>query len=118
MGVERRPELDKRAPPDPIGLDTAAGYRPSGCHFVCRQFQFQQLVYLAAQRRELRNWGNTFASLMLGQVVGGIRAIPAPEQHFHDSMFSVYAQDVVKMAKKLTLSLGLRYELPNYARSR
>ena len=43
------------------------------------------------------------------------RAIPAPEQHFHDSMFSVYAQDVVKMAKKLTLSLGLRYELPNYA---
>ena len=61
------------------------------------------------------NWGNTFASFMLGQVVSGIRAIPAPEQHFHDSMFSVYAQDVIKVAKKLTFSLGLRYELPNYA---
>ena len=36
-------------------------------------------------------------------------------QHCHDIMFSVYAQDVVKMAKKLTFSLGLRYELPNYA---
>ena len=61
------------------------------------------------------NWGNTFASLMLGEVMSGIRAIPAPEQHFHDSMFSFYGQDSFKMTKRVTLSLGLRYELPNYA---
>ena len=61
------------------------------------------------------NWGNTFASLMLGQVLNGVRAIPTPEQHFHDSMFSFYGQDSIKIAKKLTLNLGLRYELPIYA---
>ncbi len=61
-----------------------------------------------------QNWGNPFASLMVGQVFSGIHAIPAPEQHFHDNFFALYAQDAFKISKRLTLSLGLRYELPIY----
>jgi len=61
------------------------------------------------------SWGNSFASLMLGQVMSGFRAIPTPEQHFHDTFYSFYGQDSIKMTNKLTLNLGLRYELPIYA---
>jgi hypothetical protein len=59
--------------------------------------------------------GNSFASMMLGQVFSGIRAVPLPEQHFHDSMLAAYVQDLVKLTPKLSLSLGLRYEFPVYA---
>jgi len=61
------------------------------------------------------NWGNAFASLMLGEVMSGLRAIPTPLQHFHDTFYSFYGQDSIKLTPKLTLNLGLRYELPIYA---
>lgn len=60
------------------------------------------------------NWGNGFASLMLGQIDNATRQQPAPKQLFYDSMWSMYVDDNVKLTKRLTLSLGLRYELPNY----
>jgi hypothetical protein len=60
------------------------------------------------------SWGNAFASLMLGQVQSAYRQQPAPVQHFHDSMFDWYVDDNIKATKKLTVSLGLRYELPLY----
>ena len=60
------------------------------------------------------NWGNSFASLMLGQIQSAYRQQPAPVQHFHDSLFSWYVDDNIRLTKKLTLSLGLRYELPLY----
>ena len=62
-----------------------------------------------------QNWGNSFASMMVGQVSSGLRAVPAPEQHFHDSFFAIYAQDAIKVNNRLTVNLGLRYELPIYA---
>jgi hypothetical protein len=60
------------------------------------------------------NWGNSFASLMLGQIDSSSRQQPAPQQYFYDSMFSWYIDDNIKVTKKFTLSLGLRYELPTY----
>ena len=43
------------------------------------------------------------------------RAVPAPLRHFSDSISAFYGEDTVKLTKKLTLSLGLRYEIPVYA---
>jgi hypothetical protein len=60
-------------------------------------------------------WGNAFASFMLGQVFSANRNIPAPINHFHDTFWSFYADDVMKVTRKMTLTLGLRYELPSLA---
>jgi len=82
--------------------------------FVAGSLSFSNLSTSQPNDPNFQNWGNSFASLMLGQVISGFRAIPAPEQHFHDTFVSFYGQDSIKMTNKLTLSLGLRYELPIY----
>jgi len=54
--------------------------------------------------------GNGFASFLLGTGVGtgtGVNAWPAT----HKSLFGIYLQDSWRAARKLTLNLGLRYEI-------
>jgi hypothetical protein len=55
--------------------------------------------------------GNSVADLLLGlpQTVG--LSIPTPEQYLHGTMWSLYAQDSWKVTRRLTVNLGLRYEL-------
>jgi hypothetical protein len=83
--------------------------------YTAGAFSFSNLSTSQPNDPNFQSWGNDFASLMLGQVLSAQRAIAPPDQHFHDSMFSVYAQDSIKVTNKLTLGLGLRYELPIYA---
>jgi hypothetical protein len=59
-------------------------------------------------------FGNSFASLMLGQIDSSSRQQSAPTQLFRDSLFSWYVDDNFRLTKRFTLSLGLRYELPRY----
>ena len=101
-------------------LQLGAGYRyrTMDCRdqtLVAGSLTFTNLSTSQPNDPNFHTWGNDFASLMLGQVLNGVRAIPTPEQYFHDSMFSVYGQDSIKVTNKLTLGLGLRYELPIYA---
>ncbi len=63
-------------------------------------------------------WGNAFASFALGQVLSAYRQIPGPLQHFRDTFWAGYAEDAIKVTPKLTVNLGLRYELPVYVTER
>lgn len=60
-------------------------------------------------------WGNGFASFLLGDVFSASRAVPAPERFFTDKFIEPYIEDWVQLTPKLTATLGLRYELPDYA---
>ena len=62
--------------------------------------------------------GNAFASMLLGEVYSASRAVPAPIRHFQDGFWGLYAEDAWKITHRLTVSLGLRYEVPNYAREK
>ena len=56
--------------------------------------------------------GNGWASFLLGQVDNGSRLIPPPLRQMRNEFYSYYVEDVMKITSKLTLTLGLRHELP------
>lgn len=60
--------------------------------------------------------GNGWASFLLGEVYEGYRLIPAPERHMRHSFRAWFVEDVWKVNRKLTLTLGLRHELPTVVR--
>lgn len=59
-------------------------------------------------------YGNGFASVLLGQVDNGSVVTPEGYQTFGDTFVALFAQDSIKLTPKLTLSIGLRYEIPRY----
>ena len=84
--------------------DTAAG-----------AFNFDSASTSLPDSPNFSTWGNAFASFLYGQVLSATRTIPEPINHIHDTFWDFYGQDVIKLAPKLTLTLGLRYEIPWYA---
>jgi len=56
--------------------------------------------------------GNGWASFLLGQVDNGSRLIPPPLRQMRNEFYSYYVEDVLKVTSKLTMTLGLRHELP------
>lgn len=56
--------------------------------------------------------GQGLASLLYGLPTGGSLTIPANYAE-QDKIFATYVQDDWKISRRLTLSLGLRYELPS-----
>ena len=59
-------------------------------------------------------YGNGYASLLLGQVDSGSVFTPEGYQTFGDTFWAFFAEDGLKINPKLTVTLGLRYELPFY----
>jgi hypothetical protein len=57
------------------------------------------------------NTGNDFASFLLGVASGGSFRYP-DDTAFHWPYYAWYAQDDFKISQKLTLNIGLRYEIP------
>lgn len=55
--------------------------------------------------------GNALADFMLGRPVRFYQENPAPD-HLRSSNIAFYAQDDFRVNRRLTLNLGLRYELP------
>jgi hypothetical protein len=51
-------------------------------------------------------------------VYSGSAAVPAPTRQYNDQFLAAYAEDVFKLSSRLTMSLGLRYELPLYVKER
>jgi hypothetical protein len=78
-------------------------------------FNFDAMSTSQPDSPNFTTYGNAFASLLFGQVLSATRTIPEPVNHMHDTFWAWYGQDVMKVAPKLTLTLGLRYELPWYA---
>lgn len=62
--------------------------------------------------------GNGWASLLLGEVYSAMRLIPAPERHMQHSYRAWFVEDTLKVSRKLTLTLGLRHELPTVVREK
>ncbi|MFB3923952.1 MAG: TonB-dependent receptor domain-containing protein [Terriglobia bacterium] len=56
--------------------------------------------------------GHPFASFILGATNGGSRDVITTSSGYRDSLFSLYAQDDWKATSKLTVSYGLRWEVP------
>ena len=81
---------------------------------VAGTFEFSQLSTSQPNSPDFSNLGNAFASFLLGEVFSSFRQIPAPEQNFRDWFWAGYADDAIKLRPNLTLSLGLRYEIPSY----
>jgi hypothetical protein len=55
--------------------------------------------------------GNTYASFLLGAVATSDRAVQAVNTHYRERDYSFYVQDDYKVSSKLTLNLGLRWQL-------
>jgi hypothetical protein len=56
--------------------------------------------------------GNPIASFLMGAVNNGTRGIYTTEPGYRIGMYSFFAQDDFKATPKLTLNLGVRWELP------
>lgn len=59
----------------------------------------------------IANSGNDFAAFLLGIASGGSFRYP-DDTAFHWPYYAWYAQDDFKISPKLTLNIGLRYEIP------
>ena len=58
------------------------------------------------------NTGHAFAGLVLGAVSSGGRSIYTTEPGYRAGLYAFFAQDDFKATPKLTLNLGLRWEIP------
>ena len=56
--------------------------------------------------------GHAFASLVLGAVNRGSRSVFTTEPGYRAGLYAFFAQDDFKATSKLTLNLGLRWEVP------
>ena len=81
-------------------------------------FNFNALSTSQPNSTDFARFGNPFASFLLGEVYSASAAVPAPTRQYNDQFLAVYFEDVFKVSSRLTLSLGLRYELPFYVRER
>jgi carboxypeptidase family protein/TonB-dependent receptor-like protein len=58
------------------------------------------------------NTGHPFASFLLGAVQSGSRSVYTTEPGYRAGLYAFFAQDDFKFSPKLTLNLGLRWEIP------
>jgi hypothetical protein len=79
-------------------------------------FNFSNLSTSLPDSPNFSTWGNSFASLLLGQVDSATRTIPPGINYYTDNLFGLYGEDIIKATPKLTVTLGLRYEIPIYAK--
>jgi hypothetical protein len=94
-GMEWRHVIDKESY---IGAPTTS-YR----------FNFAETAGYNAAGNQLSTTGDSFASMMLGQVDGTTTSKAAPYFIWYDYI-SLWAQDDFKLSPKLTLGIGLRWE--------
>ncbi len=81
-------------------------------------FTFNGLSTSLPNSPSFSNWGNPFASFLLGETFSANAAVPAPLRHYKDDFMAAYGEDVIKLSRKVNLSVGLRYELPLYAKEK
>ena len=79
-------------------------------------FEFSPLSTADLSSPNSANQGNAWASLLLGQVFSGQRLIPAPLRRMRGEYYAWYVEDVMKLTRKFTVTLGLRHEIPTVIR--
>jgi hypothetical protein len=75
-------------------------------------FVFDPLSTANTSSPDATRQGNGWASLLLGQVYSANRLIPAPQRRMRNEYYAWYAEDVWKVSRKFTLTLGVRHEIP------
>ena len=75
-------------------------------------FNFNPLSTANVASPDSTRQGNGWASLLLGQVFSAQRLIPAPLRRMRGEYYAWHAEDVWKVNRKLTLTLGVRHEIP------
>jgi len=60
--------------------------------------------------------GNGWASFLLGEVFSGSRFFPMGERTVQNEFYAYYIDDIWRVSKKLTLTLGFRHEIPTTVR--
>lgn len=86
-------------------------------------YNFSQLSTSNLTSPQANNLGNGWASFYLGQVFSAQRLIPAPERKMQHEFYAWFFEDVFRVNRKLTVTLGFRHEIPtvvferNYAQS-
>jgi len=75
-------------------------------------FNFNPLSTANIPSPDSARQGNGWASYLLGQVFSAQRLIPAPLRRMRGEYYAWFVEDVWKVNRKLTLTLGLRHEIP------
>jgi hypothetical protein len=83
-------------------------YNQVGNQFARGQFTFQAN---ATQNAATRTGGDSFADFLLGDLYQSEAAVSIADARFQRNAYALYADDTWKVSPKLTLSLGLRYEV-------
>jgi hypothetical protein len=86
---------------------TRQNFNQVGNQFSRGQFAFQAY----ATRGPNNTGGDAFAEFLLGDLYNSIVAVAMGEANFQRNAIAAFADDTWKVTPKLTLSLGLRYEL-------
>jgi hypothetical protein len=86
---------------------TRQNYNQVGNQFARGQFTFQANATVSPSL----TGGDTFADFLLGTMYQSEAAVAVANATFQRNMFHAYVDDTWKVTPKLTLSLGLRYEL-------
>jgi hypothetical protein len=86
-------------------------YNQVGNQFARGQFTFQRnaTVNLAAPSNVIT--GDPFAEFLLGEVYQAEAAVSIAEAQFRSTGFALYVDDNWKISQRVTLNIGLRYEL-------
>ena len=75
-------------------------------------FTFSNLSTSQPNSPNANRWGDPFASLLLGQVYSAtVRVNPVPAT-YNTKYIAAYLEDKYQITPRLTVSLGLRYEVP------
>jgi Carboxypeptidase regulatory-like domain len=86
---------------------TRQNYDQVGNQFARGQFTFQANATLSPSL----TGGDTFADFLLGTMYQSEAAVAVANANFQRNTFHAYVDDTWKVTPKLTLALGLRYEL-------
>lgn len=86
---------------------TRQNYDQVGNQFARGQFTFQPNATLSPTL----TGGDTFADFLLGDLYQSEAAVAIATANFQRNMFHAWVDDTWKLTPKLTLALGLRYEL-------
>lgn len=93
-----------------MGFDNFRGVDSGG---IAGQFNFSALTTSnLGDPANANRFGNGWASFLLGAVNNAIRFVPAGERQYRARFGAFFVEDVFKVSRKVTLTAGLRYELP------
>jgi hypothetical protein len=94
------------------GEYTRDNFNQVGNQFSRGQFAFQANTTMSSPNQSgQRTGGDAFAEFLLGHLWNSIVAVALAEAEFQRNSMAAFVDDTWKVTPKLTLSLGLRYEL-------